>query len=525
MSTQINSKTEQKFNLFKIPLLILISLFIAFITITKDYYFPFLGIFVGVTIYNCWLFLAKKEKSVYNYSIFIACSCFALNFVFKTHPVIIFINILGIIYTQSYLIKKPKTLWQAIFNPCYIPILFVFEISKNHYLNLQKILNSLFNPKHDINKNPQNKNLSSQAIKVIIFKNFASLVLACFVIFVAIPILMSANQVFATWMINTAGLIFSFNLWRVLFDSNLVLKLFLASLVYLNLSFSETLIVNDKNNIEYNYQQTIFNLNIPKLALGTVILIFFASQINLYFLSAEELYQTGKNFGSLNREIFVQLGLIAVLSLSLIYFDIKNKIISIGSSTFLIIESLILIAIGAYSDIAYIQEAGLTSARLYGFSYLATICLAVLIICWFLNKPKHKDGLIQALTISTSAVWIVTNFINFGAMIYANPPRESGRVATKYLVNLSVDSGKLKESTEDVQKYNTNNPVKHLKSIDETPPCYAQNKLKRQYAIQKRIQEKYSQTVIWAFNFAEYKEYQKIKNYTIPDTQECYTIS
>jgi len=118
-----------------------------------------------------------------------------------------------------------------------------------------------------------------------------------------------------------------------------------------------------------------FFFNIPKVSIFLTLILFFISQIQLYFAynSPDTLRKMDLGLGDLNQEIFGQLSLVSLVIFGLVFVDKNrskwNKVTSFG----LLFETFFLFFMSATSLAKYISSYNLTMIRLYGIVLLILI--------------------------------------------------------------------------------------------------------------------------------------------------------
>ena len=251
-----------------------------------------------------------------------------------------------------------------------------------------------------------------------------------------------------------------------------------------------------------------FNIPIPKLAIILSLGGFLVAQLQVY-LNPQLL---GLTAGNQAREIFFHLSAVCLIVFLLLYINLKKNLLAKITSILLLIQSVFLVGIAFNSDWNYVNSWGLTHLRLYGFSLIALIfgfvlVFGALMIPVFKNISKNI-GLTQLLALVFCFVLVITNVLNFDAMIYKNPPRETQGVAYSYIARMSLDSMSL------AREYQL---VKEVTELQVKPSGFCADRSYYNENTIEYLQTKYSKFQFISFNWNEYQNYRMIKDIAVED--------
>src|SRR3989344_4681955 len=408
-------------------LLIFVSALFSFLI--TSYGFPSLGLtvlFVSLAL----LALKFKNKIVLADKIYL---CFTLFFSFAlsiwSNGLILFLDILAVFYFGSLFIlsdNERKTL--DILQVATLPFRLLGRIFQTR--------NGLSIDWEEITSNKKTNFLKSQEIII-------SILLTSAILIFVLPLLSSANPLFAKWVNSIFG-IFSLNEFlKNLFGYNFPLY-FARGVLFILFSFLvPRLLSYIKENASHEGQILSVNLPlfIPKIILSLVLFIFFISQAQLYFATAETLKTLGITHSQYAREVFGQLSVVTLIIFGLVYADRNKSQYSKYLTYLLVIEGVFLSAIALKSVYDYSFNFGFTHKRLLGYTVVGWTWGLYLMFIYSYIKNIDKKLLLGNLIIYSGIVLGLVNLLNFDYLIYHTFRARTQRgVDYQYLATLSPDS-------------------------------------------------------------------------------------
>ncbi len=330
-----------------------------------------------------------------------------------------------------------------------------------------------------------------------------NLLITSVVLIIILPLLSYSNPYFAQFI---SGIYESTIRWILEFFNWTIICRVLIFFYFL--AYLPRLLCYYQKDIPENRETREFNIPIPKLAIILSLGGFLIAQLQVY-LNPQLL---GLTAGNQAREIFFHLSAVCLIVFLLLYINLKKNLLARVTSALLLIQSAFLVGIAFNSDWNYVNSWGLTHLRLYGFSLIALIVGCVLVFGASMI-PVFKDfskriGLTQTLALVFCFVLVVTNVINFDAMIYKNPPRETQGIAYSYIASMSIDSMSLAREYE---------LVKEVKELRVKPSGFCADRSYYNENTIKYLQAKYSKFQFISFNWNEYQNYYMVKDIAVED--------
>lgn len=465
----------------------LLSFLISFFIVTNGF-FPYAGISVSLTLFTLLAFFLKKEKHAKTKIFFIFTLLFSNLIMIRSEWFITFLNFIATLFFGSLMISaKPGEELGAIDHLTGIPTLLLKSVfTKSEYFLEQK--------------NVSNKKLHNYLNTI--FGILVTLILAIIII----PLLSSTNPFFQLGVnkfleyFNILAFIRSLTdeivfTWTVrLFFT--VLFTFLLTKILSFMAQKQTI------KLPINFDLKHFSLDIPKIFLAGILIIFFITQLQFYFATSETLQKLGLTNSTHAREVFAQLSVVSGILVLLLYNSYASKkkwldILLMGEGVFLTLMAYI-------SAIEYINNWGFTYKRLYGLT-VATWVLGVLTI-YFINWQKnlHLQAFVHKTVIFSGVLLLTVNLLNFDYLIYhVRKASTGGGIDHAYMTTLSPDSMSYKDQLEIAKK---------VMEDPESPNFENYNPL-RLYSYVEWLKNKYTQKFdLRNFNLMEYLTYIEIKD-------------
>ena len=527
--------------------------------------FPFLGF----SLFFLWLsilaFFSTQKKDADNYVWLIVNSLLALTLIFRTGPVIITFNILALLYSFCWqFFNKDKEIKYSFVNLIILPILLLLNLSRKgreYRIQLSELKNKtgdFFQKIKNKAKNEasqtesQNETKSSSVALQIVFGLVLTLVTLSF----TIPLLASSNPIFAR---NIEGFFRFLSKIFNIFSLEGILHIFISIIFLIVLPYFFFALNGDKSVVKIKTTKigkfgSLF-FNIPKVALFLVLILFFISEIQLYFASSspDTLRELNLGLGDLNREVFGRLSIVSFVIFAFTFFDRNDKKSNKITSLALLAQSFLLFLISAKTLFDYISDYSFTFTRYSGM--ISLIFVLGMLIIQFISALKNlnESRIIQMSLYFAYFVLLLVNILPYQFLIlsFSNPETkedkifvygEAGRNFDSYNFKKIYDEYegiyKIEKALEQEQRFCENimpegssrdeflnecikNPNK---STNSSYDHYDYNVVYNFEENQRRIfnlKEKYENFDLRNFNLAEFITYQQFKNVKI----EKYTTS
>lgn len=444
--------------------------------------FPHFGVaLTGITV-STLLFFKKKEKSLDSILWYVLSLLFSLFILIRVNPFLTLLNFASITYCLS-LMALSKKAFQSLINIFLSPFTtFVGTLETSIKVASAKV-NSL--------------------VKVI-----GSLTISVVVLIVIIPILSSANPIFGDvfqGVFDFVERLFELDIEFIVTNGfRIVFFLLFIFLIPKLIAFS-----NSKRVPKFGFdslEKMVFDIGfgLPKIATIAVLLVFFVTQIQLYFSSSETLQALGYTHSEYAREVFAHLSVVTIVSFLLIYFDRAKDKLSQLTTYILIVQMIFLNLMALKSVNDYISAWGLTHKRLYGLAVVFCLFGLITLFLYIIVKRKTRDTFLQYAALLTGVLLLVINFLNFDRLIYHHGKSTTGQgIDHLYLAKLSPDAGSYKDHLEILTK------------IKEKEGLVGDNQTAATILVGKvqRLQKQYESFDIRGFNWSSYREYLSIKDY------------
>lgn len=486
---------------------LLISIIVAWLFLPFNYGFPLVAFFIFFVSVGTLVYFLKKERSLFDSSLYLSILALSFFTIYRANEFLRFFDFIFIIFFGSLLIS-PVLKEHDVFSIIFMPL----QVIKQSF-----IAGNIFPYMLKIPKKYREKNIFREYLPTILI---TLLVLA-----ITLPLLASANPFFNAILQN---IIKFFNLdWLFNFifaDSfeTYILRLIIFALLFYWIPKLLTLSVQ---RIKTSEKKQYFSINylIPKTAIAILLIIFFITQIQLYFASNETLLRMGYTNSRLTNEVFFQVTIVAFIIFLLAYFDKKRKKWHTLLTYFLMIEAFFLIIIAFKSVYDYSTLNGFTHKRLWGYASMSWLTGALILFIFYFKKQYLHLYFVRQILTYTIAIILLINLLNFDYLIaHVSKPTVAGAVDYDYLSRLSPDGH---NSTEILSKSLQEAEKKHFLDDSKNGILY-----QAIYKIEF-LKHKYgSGNYINTFNIAEYREYLNIKDIdtqtllkNIEDTRQKYT--
>lgn len=457
----------------------------------RSFYFPFAGLSLIFTTLSIIVFLLKNPRTVYDRMLFAISLFLSICIVFRSNEFLTFLNIVAVLYFGSLLIMNSKDretvpLYQLIFMP--LVYFFQFLTSKNEF---------------NVEIKDYSRSISAKKTQEVVL----SLGITAVIFMVIIPLLASANPIFRKLIEDVAK---SLNVFAFLstFLGPVFAAYFLRIIVFIYfLVWLPRLFTAVVHHIRH--PQTIININlpllIPKILTGLLLLIFFITQIQLYFSSAETLKAMGMMNREYAREVFGQLSIVSFIIFVLLYNDRGTSKWNRITSYILIAEIIFLNCIALKSVYDYTARFGFTHKRLWGYTGVTWLFGSIILYLYSYRKILRRDEFIRNSIIFTGLVLIGVNIVNFDNLIFHVSRSRTGEGVDHYYLskNISADAVGYKQHLDELMKVLQKDRI----TYEDT---YAA------YTVIRRIsflQNKYStKNFDWRyFNVSEYMTYKTVE--------------
>ncbi len=480
-------------------MLVLLSALFTFL-ITSSY-FPSFGLTLTLVTLSSLIFKYKKNIVNDDKVHFILVLFFSLALSIWSHELIVFLDIFAAFYFGSLLItnhseRNSFDIGQFVSLPMRLALRFarennLFGIDWNKLTNLTR-----------------SKTAKSQEIGISIFLTILVLVLV-------LPLLSSANPLFASWVRQFLSFLNLNEYLKHFFGDNFplhVVRVIIFSFIFFFLPRILSYVSKNNHNNSLSYSLNL-PLHIPKLVLVGVLIVFFASQAQLYFATEQTLLMLKMTHSQYAREVFGQLSLVTLIIFGLIYADKAQNKNSRLLTQLLIFEGLFLSSIALKSVYDYSSTFGFTHKRLLGYSVVAWAWGLYGIYLHYFLKNGTREQILKKLIIFSGLVLVCINLLNFDYLIYhASKAKTNQGVDYQYLTSLSPDSYSYHELLSIALAKSRNNDSRDEASI-------MLSKLLWRVEI---LQHKYGKAFdLRSFNVSQYRQYLQIKDI---DVETYYKI-
>jgi hypothetical protein len=333
-----------------------------------------------------------------------------------------------------------------------------------------------------------------------------SLGITAVIFMIIIPLLASANPIFKKLVEDIAKSLNIFAFFSTFFGP-IFFAYFLRFIVFLYfLLWLPRLFTSLVHSIRH--PQTIINFNlpllIPKILTGLLLLVFFITQIQLYFSSAETLKAMGMMNREYAREVFGQLSIVSFIIFVLLSNDRGTSKWNRITSYILVAEIIFLNCIALKSVYDYTARFGFTHKRLWGYTGVAWLFGAIILYLYSYKHILRRDQFIRNVIIFTGLVLIGVNIANFDYLIFHVSRSRTGEGVDHYYLshNISADAVGYKQHLGELIRVLQKNQI----TYKDTDAAY---NMIRQIS---NLQRKYSaKNFDWRFfNVSEYLTYKNI---------------
>lgn len=468
------------------------SIIYAWLLITQNS-FPYFGSAFLFASLGSITFVCKKQKTIYDrvsYYCILILAFFLFN---RSNPTLIFLDIVGILFLGALLLL-PELERVHIIDFVFAPIIVFFRTLAQKNVFPYK-LPPVFKKDFNTEKTYQ--------------EHIGAIFLTGIILIIVIPLLSYANPFFNKLVTDILNFFNIEHLLKSLFGDQLFIVgirgvIFLIFMFFLPKLASYA--HSEKDAIEKSHTQTVHFL-IPKIVLSAVLFVFFIAQMQLYFSTPATLQTMGYTNSQYTREVFAQLSIVAFIVFLIVYADRTRKKWPHILTYVLILESFFLTGMALKSVYDYTAAFGFTFKRLYGYAEVIWIFgLFVLYLVHYYKSSAFRLFLQQAVVFS-SIVLIGINIVNFDYLIYHS---------AKTTLPWGVDNEYLSRLSPDAESYAAHLPqgVKDLQTADQFD--YKKLYVSITLANIEYLQKKYHTfPELGAFNFAEYKEYQRVKDINV----------
>lgn len=479
-------------------LLLIYSVFCSYLIVVLGY-FPFASFALVLASLSTILYLFRSEKSGFSRVLYFFTQILALFILCRANDFLIFLNIMSIFFLGSLMIT-PRFFMENSFG--FLHFLFL------PFLLLLRSFSTRSEYSIDI------KALSGNSVKLNKKKTMdvlASVLVSVFLFIIIVPLLSSANPIFHKYVNNFFELLNLKTFFERFFSENIFIWIVRFMAFGFFAFFIPKLITYIKIGQEKEIKNRIslagISLDLPKVVMIIVLSLFFLTQFQLYFSTAETLLSMGITHSEYAREVFAQLSVVALVILGLVYNDkTKNKLAK-TLTLILILEGVFLTFIAFKSVYDYSFFWGFTHKRLWGFTVAFWSLGVFSLFAYKYLRNLNNIFFVKGVIVFSGFVLVMVNVFNFDYLIYRFKKSITHRgVDYYYLSGLSSDSMSYREQYEML--------VSNIAGLDRSSPeliKYAPTGLRLSRRIE-RLQDKYRKVDFRAFNLSEYLQYQEIKS-------------
>lgn len=476
--------------------LILISALLSYILVGSNQ-FPSFALAIFFTSVATLVYTFQRVKTNFLTLLFAAILILSFFLLLRANPILIFLNCVAILFLGSVLIEQSKHVRFGFLHAFFSPLLALLSAltTKNQYAVSPKVMENQF-----------------QRYFVKAPEVARGLIITFIVLIIIIPLLSSANPIFGN-LVESFFKLFNIPAFlealftkptyvvRALFF--LILMFFLPRL----LSYVNTAPKEDQKPFKLFHS---IDLVIPKVAVAAILVIFFITQMQLYFADSQTLQALGYNNSKLTREVFGQLSVVTFIIFLLVFNDKKESRVARISTLVLIIEGLFLGAIATKSVFDYINAWGFTHKRLYG---VATVVWLFGIFGLFADKyllHQSNTRFVRNTILFSALVLIGINVANFDHLIYHKAKATTGEgIDHFYLSKLSADADSYRVHLETL-----------MPEIEKNGRSIGYKNTNAAFTVIGKIEglrRKYGSSDFRSFNIAEYRQYKDTLDLPIED--------
>ncbi len=447
--------------------------------------FPMVAFFVLFTGFSSLVYFVRLHKTWFDTMLYFGILLLSFFTLYRANEVLQFLDFLFIIFFMSLLIR-PLIRESGVFSILLSPLL---------------VIKDAYTAK---NKFPYNFKVPEVYAKRTHVRDYVpTLFVTVLLLLITIPLLASANPFFNTLLQNVINF---FNLeWLFkLLASDRPIEYILRLIAAVTLLYClPRILTSTTEEVKTHFTKHFFAINylIPKVTMAVLLIIFFITQLQLYFASPQILQSMGYTNSRLTNEVFAQVTIVAFIVFLLAYFDKSRKKWNKALTYFLIVEAFFLVGIAFKSVYDYSSLYGFTEKRLWGYTTMTWLTCALTAFVYHYKKQTENLSFIKQILTLSLGVMLLVNVLNYDYLIYRYAkPTIPGGIDYNYLSKLSPDAHQYKEILNKALSENESTPVNTILDKIEF--------LRYKYEKKKTIN---------AFNIAEYQEYLDTKDITITD--------
>lgn len=276
-------------------------------------------------------------------------------------------------------------------------------------------------------------------------ESFVSILVTVVSLGIIIPLLASSNPFFKNAFDESIALLNLERLWRLLqgwqFSAWTVAQLAVFGFLLVAVPRLIAYLALQKKRAQ---QPTTAerSMLLPKLMVAAVLLLFFATQIQLYVASDAQLLAVGSTPSQRTQEVFGQLSVVIGVVLSLLYFFRSYAQRERQLSLILLVESGFLTAIAFSSVYQYALNFGFTFKRLWGIAVVFWLVAVLLMYARAYWQKVANEYVVQQLLLISAVALVLVNVMNFDYLIaHVHRPRTGAGTDYEYVLhNVSSDA-------------------------------------------------------------------------------------
>lgn len=479
------TKLESKIPLFSL----ILSVVVAWLMFPPVNGFPMVAFFILFSGLSTLVYFVRKEKSRFDTLLYACILLLSFFTIYRANGFLQFLDLLFIIFFGSLLVRP-------IIHDYILPDLLLspLVVIRNAFIS-----KNIFPYKFDLPAKSKETNYIRSYLPTIIITGL--------ILVITIPLLASANPFFNSLMQNVLKTFSLEWLFRYIFADQfsvyiirVILLVFLAYFIPRILTIS----VEGIQRIEIKQFFTV-NYLIPKVAMAGLLIVFFITQLQLYFATPQSLQNMGYTNSRLTNEVFAQVTIVAFIVFVLAFLDKSKKAWNIRLTYFLITEAFFLILIAFKSVYDYTYLWGFTQKRLWGYTSMAWLTGVLVAFIYHYREETSNLRFIKQVITYTMGVLLFVNILNFDYLIYRYAKAStSAGIDYFYLAGLSPDAGHYKDEL-----------TKLMPEIEKSS-SFDYRKISAAYIILNRIdflRYKYGNLRdVNSFNISEYQEYLATKD-------------
>lgn len=491
----------------KIPVIsLIISILVAWLVVPPVTGFPMVALFIFFVCVSSLVYLLKKQKTWFDTMLYAGILILSFFTIYRANEFLQFFDILFIIFFGSLLVR-PLIEEHGLFTILLSPLLVIKKT-----LFIQSAFPYVFRvPKKFVNKNYVREYLPTIFITLLVMS-------------ITIPLLASANPFFNAHLQDILKFLNLEWLFKFLFADSFTVYIFRIFVLVLLIYWIPRILTVSVEGMTTQEKKQLFSINylFPKAAMAGLLIIFFITQLQLYFASHETLRSLGYTNSRLTNEVFFQVTIVAFIVFLLAYFDKTRKKWNTRLTYFLTIEAFFLIGIAFKSVYDYSTLNGFTQKRLWGYTSMAWLTgTLITFVYYYKQQTSHLRFMKQIITYTLGIVLLV-NILNFDYLIsHVSKPTVAGAIDYSYLSGLSPDGRYYKETLTALMAESEKTNFDYEKTYYVYYLLGNIDFLNYKYGTRKDIN---------TFNITEYQEYLSVKDINteslrqkIRDTQQKNT--